>query len=405
MRGSSLHATLHHAGDGVDVLDVLARSSVGGGLDRTLGVELAAVAADADVDEFGVRPELGPDAAAPRLLGVGLEQLGAHGVDGGGGLRAHGLDLLVGDEAELRHLGGDTRNGVAVAPRGLLLLRAVAEGTAGVGAVLVEVAVDLGLDDRGTLSRAQVLLGLDHGEVHGEGVHAVDAVRADAESQAARREPRLGGDLVDVGRHGIQVVLDEERDRELPGRREVHALEHRADVGGPIAEVGDREVARAGMLLRPRVACRERHAAAHDGVRAEGARLEPLQVHGSATAAAVSLCEAEDLGERALQHDLEVVRDEVVEIEGAARDVGDRLGEELVVTAVRAVDAVARAQAHDRADRAALLADGRVRGSVHEAFPGELEHALLEGPDEVQLRRAWSPAASGRRPSSRRPWW
>ena len=68
-----------------------------------------------------------------------------------------------------------------------------------------------------------------------------------------------------------------------------------------------------------------------------------------------------------------------------AGDVGDRLGEELVVAAVRTVHGVRRAQADDRADRAALLPDARVRGAVHEALAGEFEHGLLEGADEVEL--------------------
>src|ERR1700757_1189065 len=47
---------------------------------------------------------------------------------------------------------------------------------------------------------------------------------------------------------------------------------------------------------------------------------------------------------------------------------GDRVGEEVVVPPVRAVDGIGGAQAHDRADRAALLADGGVRGAVHETL-------------------------------------
>jgi len=167
--------------------------------------------------------------------------------------------------------------------------------------------------------------------------------------------------------------------------REVHRLEHRADLRGAVAEVVDGEVGGARALLRPGVARRHGGAAADDRVRAERAGLEPLQVHRAAAAAAVALREAEDLGERLLQHRLDVGGHERVELQPALGDVRERLGEELVVPAVRAVDGVARAQRHDRSDRAALLPDGRVGGAVHEALAGEVEHALLECADEVQL--------------------
>ena len=166
---------------------------------------------------------------------------------------------------------------------------------------------------------------------------------------------------------------------------QVQALQHRADVGRAVAEVGDREVVGAGVLLRPGVARRHRHAAADDGVGAERPGLEPLQVHGAAAPAAEALGEPEDLGQRALQHGLDLRRHEVRRVEHALGHVRDGLGQELVVAAMRAVDGVRRAQRDDRADRAALLADAGVRRAVHEALAGQLEDRLLEGPDEVQL--------------------
>ncbi len=356
-----------------------------GGLHGALGGELARVAAHADVDEAGVGPELGTDAELARVLRVGLEQLGHGRGHRGLRLRAHALDDLLVDEAELPHLRGDARERVARHPLLLLVLRAVAEGAARVGAVLVEVAVDLGLDDHGALARAHPLGGLLHREVHGERVHAVDAPRGDAEALTAHREARVGADLVGARRDRVEVVLDEEGDRELPGGGEVHRLEHRADLTRAVAEVVDGEVGRAAVPLRPRVARGHRGAAADDRVGAERARLEPLQVHRAAAAAAVALGEAEDLGERALQHGLQLGRDERREVERGPRDVRDRLGEELVVPAMGSVDGVGRAEADDRADRAALLADARVGGAVHEALARELEHGLLEGADEVQL--------------------
>ncbi len=128
-------------------------------------------------------------------------------------------------------------------------------------------------------------------------------------------------------------------------------------------------------------------AAADDGVRAQRAGLEPLQVHGPATAAAVALGEPEDLGERALQNFLHGGRDGVRGIHRPVGDMGQCLREELVVTAVRAVDAIGGAKAEDRADRAALLADARMRRAMDETRSGELEHALFECADEVKLHQ------------------
>ncbi len=226
-------------------------------------------------------------------------------------LLAHGRDACLVDEAELGHLGCDAVQRVAGPPRGLFLLGAVAEGAAGERAVLVEEAVDERLDRDRALARPQPLLRPLHGQVHGERVHAVDPPGRDAEAERAPRQPRLAGGLRDGGRDGVEVVLDEEAERQVPRGGQVEALQHRADVGRTVAEVGDREVVGAGVLLGPGVARRHRHAAPDDGVGAERPGLEPLQVHGTAAPAAETLGEPEDLGEGALQHGRDLRRHEV----------------------------------------------------------------------------------------------
>ena len=201
---------------------------------------------------------------------------------------------------------------------------------------------------------------------------------------------------VDGGGHRVPVVLDEEAQRQLPGGGEVHRLQDRADVDRAVAEVADGEVGAAvapgaGFVtgervpLRPGVAGRHRHAAADDRVGAERPGLQPLQVHGAAAPGAVALGEAEDLGQGAPQYLGHLGGGELSEVERPLGHVGERLGQELVVAAVRAVDGVGRPQRDDRADRAALLSDGGVRGPVHQALAGQLEDGLLEGADEVEL--------------------
>jgi hypothetical protein len=380
------HPPVHHARDGVDELARRHRPGEVGLFDAAGSLDLAEVTAHPHVAEVGVRPELGLDAPRSGLaVGIGLEKLRDGIRHRLLGLRTNGCQPRVVDEPEGLHLAAHTGNGVAITPGRLFLLAPIPESTAGVGAVLVEEPVDLGLDDNGPVAGAEPLLGLLHREVHGEWIHAVDAPGRHVEAERPRREPRFGGDLFDVGRHRVEVVLDEEAERQFPRRGEVETLENRPDVGGPVAEVGDGEVGRSGVLLRPGVAGGEWHSSADDGVRAESTRLEPLEVHRAAPAAAVALREAENLGEGALQDRLDVVGDESGRVEAVRCDVVDRLSEKLVVAAVRPVDAVARSEADDRTHRAALLADARMGGSVHETLAGEFQNRLLEGPDQVEL--------------------
>ena len=72
---------------------------------------------------------------------------------------------------------GGLRAGAMRAQHLDLLLRAIPERAAWVGSVLVEEAVDLGLEDGGPLARAHALLRLTHGEMDGERVGSVFVVR------------------------------------------------------------------------------------------------------------------------------------------------------------------------------------------------------------------------------------
>ena len=335
----------------------------------------------------GVGPQRRPDAPAAgsgrvRIL---LDQLADRQPHRLLRLRPHRGDPGRVDQAERGHLGRDPVEGVARPPGGLLLLGPVAEGAAGERPVLVEEAVDQRLDHHRPVTRPQPLLRPFHHQVHRERIHPVDPPGRYPEADTAAGQPRLAGRLGHRGRDRVEVVLDEEAERQAPGRREVEALEHRPDVRRPVAEVRHGDIRRPRMKLRPGVARRHRHAAADDGVGAERPGLEPLQVHGAAAPGAVPLPEPENLGQRALQHLLHLGGDQALEVKRALGHVGEGLGQELVMPAMRPVDRVARAQPDDRADRAALLADAGVRRAVHEPRPGQLEDRLLERADEMQL--------------------
>ena len=255
----------------------------------------------------------------------------------------------------------------------------------------MEEPVDQRLDDDRTAPGSQALGRPLHHQVHRERIHAVDLPGGDAEAEGAGGQPGLAGRFGHRRRDRVAVVLDEEAERQLPGRGQVHRLQDGADVDRAVAEVGDGQVgvgrrAAAGAVpLRPGVARGHRHAAADDRVGSEGAGLQPLQVHGAAAPGAVALGEPEDLRQGALQHLRHLGRHQAGQVEVALGDVGERLGQELMVAPVRAVDRVGRPERDDRADRAALLADGGVRGAVHQSLARQLEDGLLERPDQVEL--------------------
>ena len=89
----------------------------------------------------------------------------------------------------------------------------------------MEEAIDVGFDQGWSTSTAHVLEGVLHGQVHSERVHAVNFPTCHAKSWAAGGQSRLTGDLRDVSRDGIQVVLDEEAQGQIPGCCEIECLE------------------------------------------------------------------------------------------------------------------------------------------------------------------------------------
>ena len=383
------HPAVHHGGDHVDEAlpgqvvraEVVLRAHPG-------RIHAGPVAADADVDEGRLRPQLRPDPQLPgtaRRIGLGdppgefLHQLLAG--------PAQVVQLFAGGDAEPLQVAFGQLQRVPVAPARLLLLAAVAERAARERAVLVEVAVGVGLDHGRALTRADVREHLVHHQLDREGVLAVHPPAGDAEAEAADAQPRIGGGLVVRGRHGVVVVLDEEDDRQLPGGREVQRLQGRADVAGSVAEVGDRDRVGAGELVRHRETGGERDGAADDGVGAHRAGLLPLQVHRPAPAAAETVREARDLRQRAVQHRDRLGAPRGPDLEPVGLHGVQRLGQELVVAAVRAVDLVGHGERDRRADRAGLLSDRRVRRAVDQLLAGQVEHLLLEGPDQVHLHR------------------
>ena len=192
-------------------------------------------------------------------------------------------------------------------------------------------------------------------------------------------------------------------DRQLPGRGEVHRLQHRADVDRAVAEVGDREVGGAGVRCAQALPGRHRH--------------PPPTIALVPSAPASSHCRCIE-PPRPRQKPCASPRisasvrcSTVLQLRASTSAAGRRR------PARRGASALARnwwwprcepliASAERRPtiepDRAALLADAGVRRTVDQALAGELEHGLLERADEVQLAEHRLPAAPGRRSSSPR---
>ncbi|MDT4857160.1 hypothetical protein FQZ97_915740 [compost metagenome] len=212
--GVGLHPPGHHVGHRIDEPAILQPALESGFLRGPGTLQFAEVATHADVAEIRTGPEFG---ANPPLAGlaarIGLGQRGHGALHRGLGPGAQLVDTVGVDQAALLHAPAEMLQRIARSPGLFLFLAAITEGAAGESAVLVEVTVDVGLDDGRPLAGAHVRQRLLHGQVDRQRVHAVDPPAGDIEGAAACRQTRLGGRLLDRGRHGVAIVLDEEAQR------------------------------------------------------------------------------------------------------------------------------------------------------------------------------------------------
>ena len=155
------------------------------------------------------------------------------------------------------------------------------------------------------------------------------------------------------------------RSPDLPELREVQRLVERAGVRRAVAEERDGDALLAAHLERERSADDAGHAAADDGVRAEVADLDVVQVHRAAVAAAAAFDLAVELGHDPL--DRRPLRDRVPV--GAVR---------------RRDDVLARERGAD-ARRRCLLADRDVQEPGQLAGAEAILDLLLEPADEQHL--------------------
>ena len=165
----------------------------------------------------------------------------------------------------------------------------------GVGGRVAAVAVGEGLDQRRALLLAGEPDPLGDRLADGDHVHAVDPVSRHAVALRLLGEVGLRRVALDRGAHPVEVVLDQEEDRQLPERRQVHRLAEVAGVGGAVAEDADGDRVFAFVLGGEGEARRDRQVAADDPVAAHEAALAVEDVHRAAAAAAGPVDPAEEL--------------------------------------------------------------------------------------------------------------
>ena len=219
---------------------------------------------------------------------------------------------------------------------------------------------------------------------HGDHVHAVGADPGHAHALGLLREIGDGGVALDRGSHPVEVVLEDEDDRQAPERGQVHRLAEVAGVRGAVAEHADGDVVGSLVVAREREPRRERQVAADDPVAAHEPVLGVEDVHRAAAAAGGAVDAAEELGHHVLGL-------------GAA---GDRVA----VGAVGADQVVRRLHRRGRADDRRLLADREVKEAAGLGALVLATGLLLEAADQrhrlEQLeRRLRHRAAAGRRRS------
>src|SRR5262245_42999770 len=195
-------------------------------------------------------------------------------------LRVERLELLVADP----ELVAQVRDRVMLLGRlADVVLRAVHLRVADVVAVH---APHLDVEEPGAFAGAHMLERLLRLRVDILDVLAVDLDRAHVVGERALRHVVPHGRVLPARRRlGPAVVLAHEHGLRLPELREVERLVEGADVRRAVAEERDREVRLAAQLVREPRADHRRQAAADDGVRAEVAALEVVEVHRAAVAA------------------------------------------------------------------------------------------------------------------------
>ena len=376
-------------GDGVGVGQLLAGRAVRGQVARRHegnAPPLAAGAAHAVGGGLRPRPQLGAHRPGAALS---VDRAGVH----------RRLHRPLAAAADVRHLvrRQDARflhrlrqhaGHLAAGVLRLLVAAAVTERAAGHVAGVVEAAVALRLDHRRAPAAAQAIRHVAHQPVDRHRVAAVDDVAVHVVGGGAHRQVLHRRRLPHAGGDGVQVVLHEADQRQLPEPGHVQRLVQGALVQGAVAHEAHHHAVAAGLLLRIRRTRRQRQPAGHDGVGAEEPRLRVAQVHRPAAPAAVAGRQPHDLGHGAPHH-LQALRGQLLGggVPARRHPVLQRLGQELVVGAVGGGELVGRAQCRHHAGGGRLLADAGVHRPPHGVAALQLQQRQLEAVDQQHVEQ------------------
>ena len=166
-----------------------------------------------------------------------------------------------------------------------------------VGARVAGVAVRLGLEQHGAARRADGGDGVGHGLDHRVDVLAVDDAAVHRVGGAPRRQVGDRRGAVEAAVLGVDVVLDDEQHRQLPGRGQVEPFVEGADVRRAVAEDRHGDVVAAEHLGGVRRPGCDRDAGADDGERRQQPHRRGAQVHRPAAATEAAHRPAGDLAE------------------------------------------------------------------------------------------------------------
>ena len=226
---------------------------------------------------------------------------------------------------------------------------------------MIEVAVGLGLDQRGAASATGALDGFECDGANGECVHSIDD-----DTRHAVRGSALGnvGELhVTLLRRelGVAVVLAHEQHGQVPHGSHVRGFMEGTDVGRSVAEEARGNSPITAVLRRECGTYRDRNAATDDRVGAEHAAIHVDDVHAAAATLAVAGRLAIELGEHRAEF----------------RALGDRVA----MAAVGRRDLVGIAEDRHHAGGNSLLPDIEVKESGHVTGLDQLARGLLEQTD------------------------
>ena len=230
---------------------------------------------------------------------------------------------------------------------------------------MAAIAIGLHLEDVRALPAPRMLDRLLAGGAHRQHVHAVDRLARDAVRLAVLVELGDRRGALDRSAHAVAVVLDDVDDRQLPQRRHVHRLGDLALVGRAVAEIGQRDVLAAVVLVGEGEARADRHLGADDAVAAVKVLLAAEHVHRAALALGVAVAAPGQLG-----HD----------------SLGIHAGRQHVaVVAIGGDDRVLVGDRRLHADHHGLLADVEMAEAADQAHAVELAGALLEAADQQHV--------------------